>query len=106
MKETGFQDKDLKEEKFPHSKKVSHRRGQGSFRTTEGSKRTGGRSEGTAEGIHHRDRGQQHATAKKRLGCLSPQQRCGQGIMARVRLLDLRERTWAGFHAGSLGEPG
>ena len=106
MKETGFQDKDLKEEKFPHSKKVSHRRGQASFRTTEGSKRSGGRSEGTAEGIHHRDRGQQHATAKKQLGCLSLQQRCGQGIMARVRLLDLRERTWAGFHAGSLGEPG
>ena len=38
-------------------------------------------------------------TTKKRLGCLRLQQRLEQGVMAQVRVLGLRERTWVGFHS-------
>lgn len=78
-RDKGFQDRDLKEEKFPYTRKLSHGWGQGKLQNHRG-ERSGGRSEGTMEGIHHRDHGQWHAMAKKQLGCLRLQQRLEQGV--------------------------
>ena len=91
--DTGFRDRDLKEEKFPHTRKLSCGWGQGKLQNHRG-EHSGGRSEGTTDGIHHMD-----VTTKKRLGCLCLQQRLEQGVMAQVRVLGLRERTWVGFHS-------
>ena len=92
-RDKGFRDRDLKEEKFPHTRKLSRGWGQGKLQNHRG-EHSGGHSEGTTDGIHHMD-----VTTKKRLGCLRLQQRLEQGVMAQVRVLGLRERTWVGFHS-------
>lgn len=81
-RDKGFQDRDLKEEKFPHNRKLSTAGVRGKLQNHRG-EHNGGRSESTMEGIHHTEI-MATCAIQEVLGCLRLQ-RLGAGCWLRCR---------------------